>query len=123
MVAFRMAVLVVRFLVELTMLAGLAVAGAGLVEGAAGWALAIALPLVAVLVWWAFVAPKAWRPVPLAVRVAIELALFGATTALLVAVDRAGWGIAFAAVAVVTSVANAATRGITTPLDEPARAR
>lgn len=121
MIAFRMAVLVVRFVVELAMLWALAWSGARLGEGSTAWLLGISLPLATVFVWQLFVAPKARRPVPIGVRIAIELVLFGLTTALLSAANRGGWAIVFALAAVATTVANAATHGVRTSWDEQLR--
>jgi hypothetical protein len=121
MVALRMVVLAVRFLVELAMLTALAMAGAGLGDGATTWLLGIVLPIVAVLVWQAFVEPKARRPVPIGVRVAIELVLFAAAAWLLAAVGYGGWSLAFAIVAITVSVATAATERVRSLWDESAR--
>ena len=121
MVGVRMVVLILRFVVELAMVTGLAYAGAWFGEGATAWVLAIALPVPALLMWWAFVAPKARRPVALGVRVAIELVLFGATSVLLAAAERPGWAMAYAIVSIAVSLATAATQGIRTPFDEPQR--
>ena len=122
MVGVRMVVLIVRFAVEVAMVVGLASAGARLGEGASAWILGIALPVVALATWGQFVAPKARRPVNLSMRVAIELALFGATSVLLAAADLRRWAVAFAVVSVAASLATAATQGVRTPFDEPRRA-
>jgi hypothetical protein len=71
--------------------------------------------VLAALVWGAFVAPKARWPVSVALRVAIELTLFGLAAAGLAAAGRAPLAAAFAALAVATSLANAATEGAVPP--------
>jgi hypothetical protein len=85
---FRGVTLAVRFLCELGMLAALAFWGFGVGEGIVPWVVGIGAPLAAALVWGAFVAPRAWRPVPGLVRVAIELVLFAAAAAGLVAAGQ-----------------------------------
>lgn len=122
MVGVRMAVLIVRFAVEVAMLVALATAGARLGVGISSWVLGIALPVVAIAAWGQWVAPKARRPVSLGVRVAIELMLFGATTALLATADLPGWAVAFGVVSVAVSLATAATQGVRTPFDGTPRA-
>jgi hypothetical protein len=70
--------LTVRFLCELAMLAALAYWGFTVGDGAGAWVLGIGAPVLAAIVWGAWVAPKARWPVPIPTRVVIELALFGA---------------------------------------------
>jgi len=89
--------LVTRFLLELAMLAALAVAGWRL--GADGWRLvaAIGLPLLAAALWGVFRVPNDGGPpvvqVPGVVRLLLELLLFGAATAALYAANRSGWAL------------------------------
>jgi hypothetical protein len=123
MVGVRMAVLIVRFVIEIAMLVGLAAAGARLGQGITSWVLGIALPVAALAAWGQWVAPKARRPVSLGVRVAIELVLFGGTTVLLASAELPGWAVAFGVVSVAVSLATAATQGVRTPFDEQPRAR
>lgn len=94
MIVVRGIALTVRFASELAMLAALAVGGHALAPGAAGWALALALPVLAGLTWGLFVAPKAVRPVPVAARLAIEALLFGGAT----------WALAHAAHSVLAAI-------------------
>jgi len=70
--------LTVRFLCELAMLAALAYWGFTVGDGAGAWVLGVGAPLLAAVVWGAWVAPKAGWPVPIPTRVVIELVLFGA---------------------------------------------
>jgi hypothetical protein len=69
--------LTVRLLCELAMLAALAYWGLTVGDGAGAWVLGVGAPLLAAVVWGAWVAPKAGWPVPIPTRV-IELVLFGA---------------------------------------------
>lgn len=95
----RPALEAVRFLLELAMLAALAVAGASVSPVAA-----VALPLAAAVVWGAWVAPKARRRLPDPWRLAVELALFGAAGALLAASGRPVLGVALVALAAADAV-------------------
>jgi hypothetical protein len=70
--------LTVRFLCELAMLAALAYWGFTVGDGAGAWVLGIGAPVLAAIVWGAWVAPKARWPVPIPTRVVIELVVFGA---------------------------------------------
>ena len=72
----RVAILTIRFLCELGLLAGLAYWGFTAGEGATAWLFGIAAPAVAAVVWGLFVAPKAKYPVSMPIRLSIELDLF-----------------------------------------------
>jgi hypothetical protein len=80
--------LTVRFLCELAMLAALAYWGFTVGDGASAWVLGIGAPLLAAVLWGAWVAPKARWPVPLPTRVVIELVLFGAAVGALAVAGR-----------------------------------
>jgi hypothetical protein len=80
--------LTVRFLCGLAMLAALAYWGFAVGDGIGAWVLGVGAPLLAAVVWGAWVAPKARWPVPIPTRVAIELVLFGAATAALAVAGR-----------------------------------
>lgn len=90
---------VVRFLLELVLLAALAVAGASVSP-----VLAVALPVAAAVVWGRWVAPKATRRLPDPRRLAVELVLFAVAGAALAAAGHPAPGaalfVASAAVAV-----------------------
>ena len=58
------------------MLAALAFWGYVVGEGPWAWLLGVGAPVLAAVVWGAFVAPKARVPVPASVRVQIELVLY-----------------------------------------------
>ncbi len=78
--------LVVRFVVELAGLAGLAVWGAGATSSGVGQVvLAIAAPLAAAGIWGVWSAPKAARRLPGSGLLGLELALLAAAVAALVA--------------------------------------
>ncbi|MFL6287318.1 MAG: DUF2568 domain-containing protein, partial [Actinomycetes bacterium] len=76
--------LTLRFLLELSLLAAFAIGGWSLTDTM--WTqllLAALLPLMAAFVWGLLLSPKAKFVISLPVRVAIELCLFGAASALL----------------------------------------
>lgn len=84
--------LALRFVLELCALAALAYWGfhtseTTLVRGALG----IGAPLLAAIVWGLFVAPRATVPVSSPVRLIVELLVFGAAIAGLVAAGRPGF--------------------------------
>jgi hypothetical protein len=90
-------VLTCRFLTELALLAGLAVAGALLGDGVVfGIVDAVLLPLVAAALWGLFVAPRARRRLPEPARLIVEIVLFAGTGVVLVLLDRVVAGIVVA---------------------------
>lgn len=92
-------VLTGRFLTELLLLAGLAVAGARLGDGLAFSIInAVLLPLAAAAVWGLFIAPKASRRLPEPARYLVEFVLFAGAG---VALGLSGWLVAGIALAVV----------------------
>lgn len=97
-----------RFLLELAALAAISAWGFSAGEGAlANGALGIGVPIGAAAVWGVFRVPNdpgdAPVSVPGPVRLAIELAVWGAATAGLVASGRTGLGLAFAALVVLSN--------------------
>jgi hypothetical protein len=86
---------IIRFLLELCLVAGLAVAGAAV----APWA-AVLLPLLLAAIWGLFLAPKATRLLADPARFALEVFLFVATGAALTA---AGHAIAGAALVIAST--------------------
>jgi hypothetical protein len=70
------ALLALRFLAELGMLAALAWAGWHLAGGAAAIVLAVLLPVAAAVVWGLWVAPRAWRRLHDPARAVVEGVLF-----------------------------------------------
>jgi hypothetical protein len=81
-------VLAVRFLSELALLAGLAVAGARLGGGVVlSIVFAVLLPVVAALVWGRFIAPRAPARLAEPARFVAEAVLFAAAGVVLVLTD------------------------------------
>jgi len=95
---FSGVVLTVRFLTELMLLGGLALAGTQLGSGVALAIVdAVLLPVAAAALWGLFLAPRARRRLPEPARFLLELALFGVTGVVLALV---GWLITGIVVAV-----------------------
>jgi hypothetical protein len=107
--SLRGAVLAIRFLCELAMLAALGYWGFEVGEGAGAWLLGIGAPALAIALWGAFVAPKARRVVAVPTRLAIELVLFGVAVVGLFAIDRPLPAALLGLAAGTTSLLNAAT--------------
>jgi hypothetical protein len=97
--------LVVRFLLELCMLAAVGYWG---FKTGAGWGmkivLGIGLPVLIAVIWGLFVAPKAVYPLSRASRVALELVLFGLGAVALFASGRADLGWIYTVVLVVSEI-------------------
>jgi hypothetical protein len=103
----RGATLLVRFLCELGMLAGLAYWGFRAGDGPVAVALGIGAPLLAAVAWGVFVAPKApWRMPPPS-RVMIEFFLFGFSALALADAGQAALAIALGVGGVGTALLNA----------------
>ena len=107
MSGLRGVTLTVRFLCELAMLAALAYWGFRVGDGIGAWVLGVGAPLLAAVVWGAWVAPKARWPVPILTRVAIELVLFGAGTAALAVAGQPMLAVVLGVAALATSLLNA----------------
>ncbi len=90
----------VRFAAELASLAALVTWGVHGVGGALGWVLAIAAPTLFVVVWGAFLAPRAPRRLRDPARLVAEVVLFGLAALALVAADLPVLGAIYAVVAV-----------------------
>jgi Protein of unknown function (DUF2568) len=99
--------LTVRFLCELAMLGGLAYWGSQVGEGAGAWALGVGTPVLAAMIWGVFLSPKASVPVPTAVRVTLELVLFGIAAIGLAAAGQPVLAVVLAVAAFATSLLNA----------------
>jgi hypothetical protein len=105
--------LTLRFLLELSLLVAFAVGGWSLTDTM--WTqllLAVLLPVIAAFVWGMLLSPRAKFVFPLSVRVAIELFLFVAASALL---WTAGSALAAAALLVTELVVLIALISIGTP--------
>jgi Protein of unknown function (DUF2568) len=107
----RPLILLVRFLLELAMLAALAWWGATVGEGPWLWVLGIGAPLAAAVVWGTYVAPKARHPLPVRGRVSVESLLYLAAGFGLAQIGHDALGFAFFALAVVVANLNAITEG------------
>lgn len=97
------ALLAVRFLLEIGALVGIVVGVAHAGDGPARWVIALGAAAIAAGVWGAFVAPKAKRRLRDPRRLIVELLVFFAGTAGLVAVT--GSPLAWLAIAVAAVVA------------------
>ena len=107
---FAGVVLTVRFLTELALLGGLALAGTQLGSGVALAIVdAVLLPVAAAALWGLFIAPRARRRLPEPVRFLLEFALFAVTGVVLALV---GWLAAGIAVAVAGIGVAALTRAV-----------
>ncbi|MEF9887179.1 YrdB family protein [Streptomyces sp. P9-A4] len=99
------------FLLELAALAVLAWWGWESAENTAlRLLLAAAAPALAAVVWGLFAAPKARFQVSLAAVLAVKALVFGAAALALYALDRPGWAVTFAAVALVNTALAATDR-------------
>ncbi len=94
--------LAVKFLLELAAFAALAWWGGTVGHGAVSVLVAVAAPLVAVVLWGMWAAPRAARRLPLARRVPFELAVF-ALAALAIGTVSVLAGILLAAAAAVNA--------------------
>jgi uncharacterized protein DUF2568 len=91
-----------RFLLELSALVAVAIWGYDLTDGPLRWLLAIAAPLAVAVVWGRWLAPRSPRRLlddPR--RLALEVAVFGAAAAALVASGHTWSGVVLAAAAAV----------------------
>jgi hypothetical protein len=100
----KVASLALRFLLELAALCALAYCGFHEFDGAAALLAGIGAPLVAAVAWGAFVAPKRRVRRGEALRWLVELLVFGAAAAALIAAGAVVLGIAFAFVAVANGI-------------------
>ena len=107
--AFESLTLLVRFLLELCMLAALGYWGFETGDSAvAQWALGLGVPVAAAVVWGMFIAPKARHPVPTAVWIGLQAILFGAAALGLAAVAPAQLAVLFVIAVVLHGAAMAA---------------
>ncbi|GAA4486802.1 YrdB family protein [Microbacterium panaciterrae] len=84
--------LVVRFLLELALLAGAATAAWRLVPGEVSWLAASATIIAFAVVWGLFLSPKAKIGIPPAGRMCLEIVLFGGVGAALWVTGLGGAG-------------------------------
>ncbi len=99
----RAANLGLKFLLELACFAGLAYAGAAI--GAGVWAvvLAVLFPLLAILVWGRWNAPKSTHRLPARTRIPLELLVFAVAAVLLLVAGAPVWAVVFAVLVVVNA--------------------
>jgi hypothetical protein len=90
-----------RFVLEIAALVALAYWGFSEFGGVVQWLIGLGAPLLVAVVWGTFMSPKASRPTVDPVRLLIEVAVFGAGVAALLAGDAPALGTVFAALAVV----------------------
>jgi len=96
-----------KFLIELVGWAGTGVLAFQLTGN---WVLAIAVPIVVVVLWGLFLSPKALRQLPLPLLVGCELLVFAAATAGLILAGWTVFGIAFAVVVIPVEIVLVATK-------------
>jgi Protein of unknown function (DUF2568) len=87
--ALRTANLAVKFALEFAAVAAFAYWGATVAGGVVAVVLAIAAPLVAVVLWGRFAAPRAARRLPLRLRAPFELGVFALAALALLAASEA----------------------------------
>jgi hypothetical protein len=102
---FKPLALLVRFLVELAMLAALGYWGFEIADGAAQWVLGLGAPLAAAVIWGLFIAPRATYEVSKPVWIGLQVVLFGLAALALSSVASGALVAAFAAVVVLDSAA------------------
>jgi hypothetical protein len=90
-----------RFLLELAALASLVYWGFAEYGGVVQWVLGIGAPLLAAVVWGAFVAPKASHPATDPVRLLLEVAVFGSGVVALSVADGGTLAVVFGVFVVV----------------------
>ncbi len=101
--ALRAANLAVKFALEIAAVTAFAYWGATVSSGAVAVVLAVAAPLIAVVLWGRFAAPRAPRRLPLRLRARFELAVFALAALALWATSPAS-AIAFSSVVIANSL-------------------
>jgi len=99
--------LALRFGLELTALAIAAWWGATTGSGGWEWILAVVAPLVVIVVWGWFVAPRRKYDLPRPARLAVETLVWLAATAALVAVGQPVLAVVFLVVSLTSGTLNA----------------
>ncbi len=103
MSAVRAANDVLRFLLELCAVAAAGYWGFGIADGVLSWLLGLGAPILVIMLWGAFVAPKASRRLPDPPRLVLELWIFAAASVGLAAAGEPVLG-ASLAIAVVVNI-------------------
>jgi hypothetical protein len=93
-----LALITVRFLLELCLWSSFTISAVRLIDGPLGWVTGLLLTAVVITLWAVLLSPR--RPVrlPVEVRVAVELTLFAVAAALLAAAGLVTAGVALLAV-------------------------
>lgn len=128
MVTLRSAALVVRFLLELALLAGAVVAAFALLPAPWDWVVAIVAPVGIVTVWSLWLSPRARLHMPRAGKLALETLLFVAVAVALwlaghpvVAIVGLGIWVAHRVVLAVTPATSPFERDSAVPRSAPAQ--
>jgi hypothetical protein len=100
----RAANLLLKFVLEVAAFAAFADWGSGLDGTAASVAVAIAAPLVAVVLWGVLAAPRSTHRLRTAARIPFELAVFALAAVALATADQPALAVAFASLVVVNSL-------------------
>ena len=95
--------LVLKFLLELAAVASLAYWGAHIGTGAIPVVVAVVAPLLMVLVWARYAAPRATRRLPMRWRIPLELSIFALAALALVAAGQPLLGLVLAVVVVLNA--------------------
>jgi hypothetical protein len=99
-------ILLIRFLLELAMLAALGYWGFKTGDSAVmQWLLGLGTPALAAVLWGLYIAPKATHKVPKAVWIGLQVVLFGAAAGALAAVAPQSLAVVFAVAVVVDGAA------------------
>ena len=99
----RTANLALKFLLELSAFAALSYTGSALFDGAAAVVVAILLPVLAILVWGRWAAPKASHRLPTPTRIPLELGVFAVAAVGLLLSSRPVLATIFAVLAAVNA--------------------
>lgn len=101
--ALRATNLAVKFALEIAAVTAFAYWGATVSSGAVAVVLAVAAPLIAIVLWGRFAAPRAPRRLPLRLRAPFELGVFALAALALRAVSSAA-AIGFASLVIANSL-------------------
>jgi Protein of unknown function (DUF2568) len=99
--AWVLALITLRFLLELALWSSFTVALVRMVDGWLGWVLGLAATGLVVVVWGLLLSPRRRVDLPFAARVAVELLLFALAALLLAAAGLGGWAVALVVVELV----------------------
>jgi hypothetical protein len=97
--------LALKFFLELAALAAFAIWGAESEAGALAVAHAIVAPLIVVLLWGRFAAPRSRHRLPRATRIPFELTVFALAVVALLTVGQVAWAIVLATVMAINAAA------------------